>query len=483
MTQAFPYCSFGDSRKLAQPRKLKLALAVGAAILSGLTFTANAQSTDVSGSSVATVTLDSETLTTVISSVTTSRLNTLPEESRRRIAAESMEVDQMIARIKEMIQARYTAETINTETLRTIEQLRDQIADLDRRLTRQKVDSSFDLADRNEEIARLRKQLSDGAAAIAALSGARDRLQSQVGDWKFKHRSGDRQLSKLREEFAHSNAELEQLGNHNARLARQLSLANQARGQAIDELQHTRDRLESANGKLKTTSAQLSGTRDELGSARNDLNNVRDELGTARNDLNNIRDELGTVREELNALAQQRDTAQAERDQILADSERIRDGLTRELESAKLANITIQQTRADASVPIRLGNADFFAQGSATLTAEGASKLTKLAQIIATFEDRRIVVEGHTDNVPIGARLKSVYQSNWELSVARAAAAVRYIQSQSDIDPQLLTASGFGEYKPMASNETAQGRQMNRRVEVVLYPKVNQQRMYSELDN
>ena len=103
--------------------------------------------------------------------------------------------------------------------------------------------------------------------------------------------------------------------------------------------------------------------------------------------------------------------------------------------------------------------------------------------IIAKFNDRRIVVAGHTDSKKIGSRLKQRFFSNWELSVARAAAAVRFIQSNSDIEATSLSAAGYSEYAPIADNATPEGRQKNRRVEVVLYPKVVKERLYSELED
>ena len=161
--------------------------------------------------------------------------------------------------------------------------------------------------------------------------------------------------------------------------------------------------------------------------------------------------------------------AKEETDRVASQAEELRLSLTSELSNANLGNITVQDTRPDNSVPIRLGNADFFETGSAELTEDGKRKLTTLARIIDNHHDRRIVVEGHTDTVPIGVGLQHRYASNWELSVARAATAVRHIQRATNINPRSLSASGYGEYKPVASNLTEQGRRNNRRVEVVLY--------------
>ena len=79
-------------------------------------------------------------------------------------------------------------------------------------------------------------------------------------------------------------------------------------------------------------------------------------------------------------------------------------------------------------------------------------------------------MEGHTDDVPIGPALARIFKSNWKLSVARAASAVRYMSSNG-ISSSRLSAVGFGEFSPIADNGTDSGREQNRRVEVVLYPR------------
>ena len=90
--------------------------------------------------------------------------------------------------------------------------------------------------------------------------------------------------------------------------------------------------------------------------------------------------------------------------------------------------------------------------------------------IVSEYKDWRIDVEGHTDSQGIGSALRNTYPTNWELSVARAAAAVRVLQNQAGISAEQLSARGFGEHVPVASNDTPEGREANRRVELILRP-------------
>jgi chemotaxis protein MotB len=107
------------------------------------------------------------------------------------------------------------------------------------------------------------------------------------------------------------------------------------------------------------------------------------------------------------------------------------------------------------------GNLPFFESGKADLTNEIIENLEKIYPILKKLSsDYEIIVEGHTDNVPIFTRQ---FQSNWELSTARATAVVRYLVSKG-IDPRRISAIGYGEYRPVAPNDTPENRQKNRRV-------------------
>jgi chemotaxis protein MotB len=124
----------------------------------------------------------------------------------------------------------------------------------------------------------------------------------------------------------------------------------------------------------------------------------------------------------------------------------------------------IKLSELQGKLTVRMGERVLFPSGSATVNAEGKATLRKIADAFAAVHGRMIRVEGHTDNVPIhNAR----FPSNWELSAARAIAVVRYLQDQG-IDPKLLGAAGYGEYQPIAANDTPDGRAENRRIEISL---------------
>jgi chemotaxis protein MotB len=90
--------------------------------------------------------------------------------------------------------------------------------------------------------------------------------------------------------------------------------------------------------------------------------------------------------------------------------------------------------------------------------------------VLTQHTNRQIYVIGHTDNVPIRGSLFGKFSSNWELSTARATAAVRYLTEKAAVNPALLAAVGYGEYHPIASNATPEGRAKNRRIAIVIVP-------------
>ena len=111
-----------------------------------------------------------------------------------------------------------------------------------------------------------------------------------------------------------------------------------------------------------------------------------------------------------------------------------------------------------------------FPSGQATLSPEGMKVLKKVGQVLARGADRRIQIEGHTDNQDIGPELQKRFASNWELSTARATEVVRYLLAQTQLPAARLLAVGRADTAPVASNTTEGGRQQNRRIEIILLP-------------
>ncbi|HLG18964.1 MAG TPA: OmpA family protein [Bdellovibrionota bacterium] len=112
-----------------------------------------------------------------------------------------------------------------------------------------------------------------------------------------------------------------------------------------------------------------------------------------------------------------------------------------------------------------------FSSGSAQIQDEGRAALKKVADVLKGVKDKRIVVEGHTDNVQLGPSLQKRFPTNWELSTARATSVVKFLTG-AGVPATNMAAAGFSEFSPVASNLTPEGKQQNRRIEIVLTPKL-----------
>ncbi len=132
----------------------------------------------------------------------------------------------------------------------------------------------------------------------------------------------------------------------------------------------------------------------------------------------------------------------------------------------------------DGKLYVSMSENLLFPSGSANVNQRGKEAVNMLSEVLKN-SDLEIMVEGHTDDVPIHTRL---YEDNWALSVARANAVTR-LMTDANIDPQRVISSGRGEFAPIASNETEAGRQANRRTEIVLAPRLDRLWKLTETDN
>jgi chemotaxis protein MotB len=151
-------------------------------------------------------------------------------------------------------------------------------------------------------------------------------------------------------------------------------------------------------------------------------------------------------------------------------------------------NITI--TRIADRLSVKIVDKILFPSGEATVSTEGEKVLERVGKVLeqakeaaggpsmargprlSPIADKTIRVEGHTDNVPIGKQLQARFATNWELSTARATTVARFLKEHTEIDPAAFEAVGLSEYHPVADNRTHKGRSLNRRIEIVLYPRV-----------
>ena len=148
--------------------------------------------------------------------------------------------------------------------------------------------------------------------------------------------------------------------------------------------------------------------------------------------------------------------------------------LTRSLSREEMKEVDVQVLKG--VVYISLADNMLYKSGSYEINDRAAETLSKIAKIIKDYSDYEVLIEGNTDNVPVNnnaASMKNI-RNNWDLSALRASSVVQALQNQYGVDPKRLTAGGRGEYNPITSNDTAVGKQRNRRTQIIITPKLDQ---------
>ena len=234
---------------------------------------------------------------------------------------------------------------------------------------------------------------------------------------------------------------------------------------------------EEENVGLQNTISDLTAQYNSLTEEKTDLEtryrNLIDESLTSTEQLNKA---LLAKTDELNSkelLLSEREKTLQEMQQIIARQDSITKRLNTILRNALLGfnSDELSVEIINGKVYVSMSDKLLFKSGSSAVEAKGKEALKLLGEVLDKNVDIDILVEGHTDNVPIRT---SVYKDNWDLSVARATSIVRILSDDYKIASTRLTASGKGEYFPKADNETPEGRAKNRRTEIILSPKLDE---------
>jgi len=196
-----------------------------------------------------------------------------------------------------------------------------------------------------------------------------------------------------------------------------------------------------------------------------DTRNLQAQISKLQSENNRLLDTIEGLKTEL----KQKQIAVQQKEGEISELDRTR----REIESSlkdQIAQKDIKLEEIEGKLKVTFIDKILFDSGSVMIKPKGEEVLLKLADSFRDNKNQNIAVEGHTDEVQIGPALLDRFPTNWELSTARATAVVRFLQEKGNIEPQRLTASGFSFYRPVATNDTPEGREQNRRIEIILVP-------------
>ena len=257
-------------------------------------------------------------------------------------------------------------------------------------------------------------------------------------------------------------------------------------------MQHQRDSLQNglniANLKIDSLNGLVKAQRDTILILRAELADTKSKLSTLTEQYNTLSENYKQLRanstDEIKKLIKDLEATQANlaaREKRLKEVEdamarrddavnALRDKLQKALLGFNKSGLTVNIK--DGKVYVSLTDKLLFASGSIEIDDKGKDALTELAKVLQTQPDINILVEGHTDNMKV-TNLGQI-KDNWDLSVLRSTAVVRYLTDNEKLDPNRVTASGRGEVMPVDKMNTAEARSKNRRIEIILTPKLDE---------
>lgn len=278
------------------------------------------------------------------------------------------------------------------------------------------------------------------------------KLRSENTNYSTQNKELTSSVADLRREKEKLETDTTTLGTAQRRLT---SLYNEL-NDSYEKLLRNNDRMmkdkndetKKVIGQLQMTQDELIKKQDELTAKEKKLNELTEELKKRESKVNELEAILNKKDEDVNAL---------------------RKAVSDALVGFENNGLTI--TKKNGKVYVSMEEKLLFASGSTVVDKKGEEALKELGKVLEKNKDINVLIEGHTDNVPISG---GTMKDNWDLSVLRATSVVRILTKNANIDPTRLTPAGRGPYLPVDTGNTAEARRKNRRIEIILTPKLDE---------
>jgi len=288
--------------------------------------------------------------------------------------------------------------------------------DLENKYTDLKKENRF-LSDENDELHKANAQFD---SVNKALTAERDQLKADRDKLQTDYTAASNNLKALQESYA-----------------------------ALEK--NSNDALEANMTKNRDLLAQLDAKEKTIAAEQDRLNKLSSELASNTKRLN-----------ELESMIAAKDVAM----------KKLKDTLSKALNAFEGKGLTVYQK--NGKVYVSMENKLLFQTGSWAVGSEGRSAVVEVGKVLAQNPDITVLIEGHTDNDKILGNIGGGIENNWDLSTKRATAIVNILSENSGIRKQNLTAAGRGEFAPLLSNDTNEGKAKNRRIEIILTPKLDE---------
>ncbi len=226
--------------------------------------------------------------------------------------------------------------------------------------------------------------------------------------------------------------------------------------------QQAKEQLAAANARVASLEEQLAQSKQDYASLQQSLDKSLVNSSQSNISIEKLVDQINESNQYIRHLTD----LKSKSDSL---NMALTNKLTRSLSKEELKDVDVQVLKG--VVYISLADNMLYKSGSYEISERAAETLSKIAKIINDYEDYDVLIEGNTDNVPI---YRENIRNNWDLSCLRASSVVQALQNNYGVNPKRLTAGGRGEYNPVVSNNTAAGKQRNRRTQIIITPKLEE---------
>jgi len=295
------------------------------------------------------------------------------------------------------------------------------------------------------EIEEIQRQLSDLETEKALTVSKMDQLKSSYDINSMALKSANERISELENTISVKNQRLSSFEEELNNLEKQLEEEKKVKAALETELTYRDAATTELQEKLKSSQSRILFLEDEIAKGKGEIERLQLKLSniTGEKDITEIK------------IAQLKTTYE----NLVSD-------LKKQIENQEVTIKTFEE-----KISVTFVDRILFEFGKAKISPKGRMILGKIGNTLKNVQGKQIRVVGHTDDVPISPGYHYKFPSNWELSAARAASVVNYLQNEQGLDPANLEAVGRSFYEPIASNETSKGRAQNRRVNIIIVPK------------
>jgi chemotaxis protein MotB len=261
-------------------------------------------------------------------------------------------------------------------------------------------------------------------------------------------------------------AELDQMRKASTKSASQIAALEAEKAKLSSELLSAQSAAAGLQNDKQMLITKATGTSEEMAGLQKRMGELQTQISDRETEIGKLKQGGEALAAEKARLEKERAAKEAEIQRLTKTQEDLSKSLKAEIERG---DIKIKQVRD--RLTINMVEKVLFNSGQAMVKPEGLNVLKNVSDVLKNVSDKQIRIEGHTDNVPIGVKIRDKFPTNWELSTARATNVVRYFIEKGGVSRENLEAVGYADTRPVAGNETEEGRTANRRIEIALFPK------------